>query len=104
LSNAKLKKLSLDFASQIRVLVFDGDGKKSSRGELEKKFMNEFRGKGAALAEEILARQKIYPPYTFQMKVMYPLALQGHFAGPNPIADAAVFLEDRARMLPDDNK
>lgn len=103
LSNVELKKLALSVASQMRWLAVDWDTNRtgSSRSDLETTFYEKFRGNGAALAEEILARQSIFPPYTFQTKIMYPLALQGHFAGPNPIADAAVFLEDRARMLPD---
>lgn len=104
LSNPELKKLALDTSSKMRWFAVDWNNGRSrtNHSDLESKFLDEFRGTGAALAEEILARQKIFPPYTFQMQVMYPLALQGHFAGPNPIADAAVFLEDRARMLPDE--
>ncbi len=98
LSNIQLKKLALAKASQIRTFALKWDHSDA----LQSEFSEKFRGTGAALAEEILARQNIFPPYTFQVQLMYPIALQGHFAGPNPVADVAVFLEDRARMLPDD--
>lgn len=104
LSDAALKKAALEMAAKIRWLGLDLSSDRSKHAELIKQFMDEDRGTAAALAEEILARQKIYPPYAFQMRVMYPLALRGAFAGPNPLMDAAVFLEDRARMLPDADK